>query len=79
MKDQWFVSCEDMADKAVEVGAFYFVYLNYFNTQNIVSVGYEFFFQELDIYAQTVILIAIHNEQGLTCCLIEALSLLQAT
>jgi len=43
MKDQWFVSCEDMADKAVEVGAFHFVYLNYFHTQNIVSVGYEFF------------------------------------
>jgi len=45
MKDQWFVSCEDMADKAVEVGAFHFVYLNYFHTQNIVSVGYDFFFK----------------------------------
>jgi len=26
MKDQWFVSCRGMADKAIEVGAFLFVF-----------------------------------------------------
>ena len=29
MKDQWFVSCREMADKAVEVEVFLFVYFTF--------------------------------------------------
>jgi len=66
MKDQWFVSCQEMADKAIEVGAFLYIShsctfcAKYFKFT--FSNSYEFFHvlcHELSTYAQTAMLIVI--------------------